>query len=82
MHVIRNPNTSRVPLVAALGLALLCVGFLCVGEVSGRLAQQMPTAEVQDEFLSWPLPPGAEEYADIDGRRIHRTVTPTSSIKR
>ena len=43
MHVIRNRNTPRVPMVAALGLALLCVGFLWVGEVSGRLAQQMPT---------------------------------------
>ncbi len=28
------------------------------------------TSDIQDAFLQWPLPPGAEAYGDIDGRHL------------
>ena len=39
-------------------------------------------ADIQDEFLPWPLPPGAEAYADIDGRRMHADVVEQAQISR
>jgi len=42
----------------------------------------VPTGDVQDWYLQWPLPPGAEQYADIDGRRMHRHVVEQSEISR
>jgi hypothetical protein len=38
--------------------------------------------DVQDAFLQWPLPPGAEGYAGIDGRRLHRYVVEQVEISR
>jgi hypothetical protein len=40
------------------------------------------TGEVQDAFLQWPLPPGAEQYADIDGRRMLQDVEAQVEISR
>ena len=40
------------------------------------------TGTVQDAFLQWPLPPGAEAYADIDGRHLHRYVVEQAEISR
>ena len=37
---------------------------------------------VQDAFLAWPLPPGAEQYADIDGRRMLEYVVQQAEISR
>jgi len=42
----------------------------------------VPTGDVQGWFLEWPLPPGAEQYADIDGRRMHRYVVEQVEISR
>ena len=45
-----------------------------------------PRAELyprlEDAFLRWPLPKGAERYAAIDGRRIHRDVVEQALISR
>ncbi|HXV62588.1 MAG TPA: M28 family peptidase [Vicinamibacteria bacterium] len=67
--------------VMSLALALACVGSLWVVDGVGQ-AQPIPTADVQDDFLPWPLPPGAEDYADIDGRRMHRYVVEQAEIAR
>ncbi len=40
------------------------------------------TGDVQDAFLQWPLPPGAEAYADIDGRRLLEYVVEQAQISR
>ena len=45
-------------------------------------AQAFGPGDVQDSFLQWPLPPGAEAYADIDGRRIHQYVVEQAEIGR
>ena len=36
----------------------------------------------QSGFLQWPLPPGAERYRDIDGRRMHADVIAQAAISR
>jgi Peptidase family M28 len=38
--------------------------------------------DVQDRFLQWPLPPGGESYAAIDGRRLHEYVVEQAEISR
>jgi hypothetical protein len=38
--------------------------------------------DVQDAYLQWPLPPGAEQYADIDGRRMLEDVVAQVGISR
>jgi Peptidase family M28 len=43
-------------------------------------AQLYPT--LADAFLQWPLPPGAERYGAIDGRRMHRDVVEQVLISR
>ena len=40
------------------------------------------TGDVQDAFLQWPLPPGAEEYGDIDGRHLLEYVVEQAEIAR
>src|SRR3972149_2724024 len=35
-----------------------------------------------DSLLRWPLPPGAEKYAAIDGKRMHRDVVAQALISR
>ena len=42
----------------------------------------LPTGDVQSWFQAWPLPRGAEQYADIDGRRMHRWVVEQAEISR
>jgi hypothetical protein len=45
-----------------------------------------PRAELyprlEDAFVRWPLPPGAERYAAIDGKRMHRDVVDQTLISR
>ena len=38
--------------------------------------------QLDDAFLRWPLPPGAEAYATIDGKRMHRDVVEQTLISR
>ena len=38
--------------------------------------------ELEEAFLRWPLPPGAEAYADIDGKHLHRYVVEQAAISR
>ena len=47
-----------------------------------RQQHGVPTGEVEDWYLHWPLPPGAAQYADIDGRRMHGYVVEQSAISR
>src|SRR5688500_4489929 len=45
-------------------------------------ARVSAASEVQDAALQWPLPPGAEKYADIDGRRMLAYVEEQAEISR
>src|SRR3989304_3202412 len=66
--------------------ALLVLAGVMVGGPSGAsrtTASPQPAAPARvdvdspdDSLLRWPLPPGAEKYAAIDGKWMHRDVVP------
>jgi hypothetical protein len=47
-----------------------------------REQRGVPGGDVQSWFLPWPLPAGAERYADIDGRRMLGYVVEQAEISR
>ena len=61
-------------------LMLWSVGF--TGPVEVAAQRTFPGPEVQDAYIQWPLPRGAERYADIDGRGMHRDVVAQAEIAR
>jgi hypothetical protein len=64
-------------------LALLCATGVAAQQQQPQMRPQpFPGPEVQDLFLRWPLPVGAEQYADIDGRRILQDVVALAGIAR
>ena len=79
---IRSQRTLWFAIVA---LALSSAGCSGPGE-SATMTQSGGSAamsgDVQDAFLQWPLPPGAEQYGDIDGRRMHEYVVEQAEISR
>jgi hypothetical protein len=42
----------------------------------------MPLGTLEDLFVRFPLPPGQEAYADIDGKHMHRYVVEQANIGR
>ena len=38
--------------------------------------------QIEEQFIPWPLPPGGEGYADIDGKRLLGYVVEQASISR
>ena len=83
---------NRLRLAAAVGVAALVIA---VGQTP--LAQQgqgpagpprnpspanMPLATLQDMFIRFPLPPGQDAYANIDGRHLHQYVVEQANISR
>jgi hypothetical protein len=42
----------------------------------------MPLASLEDMFIRFPLPPGQDAYAVIDGRRLHQYVVEQANISR
>src|SRR5580765_35602 len=77
-----------VPVSCAV-LALLVSSDWRVRAQQGAGATQSavtPRAELypklEDAFLRWPLPAGAERYGAIDGRRMHKDVVEQTQISR
>lgn len=65
------------------------LAVMCSGASSAEAAQSnqvhadgAKSNEVQDSFLRWPLPPGAEAYASIDGRHLLQYVLEQAAISR
>ncbi len=76
-------ESSRGHRTLIVALVLAGAGVLRVGQAAGTAQEQgVPSDDVQESFLQWPLPPGAEKYADIDGRRMHRYVVEQAEISR
>ena len=71
---------------AALGCAAAAiVGRAATQQTPPRLPATDPAPAVydlDDAFLQWPLPPGAQMYADIDGRHLHTYVVDQAAISR
>src|SRR5262245_31605642 len=42
----------------------------------------MPLTTLADMFVRFPLPPGQEAYADIDGKQMHQYVVEQANIAR
>jgi hypothetical protein len=70
-----------IPVV--IGALLVLAGVVVVGRsgVSQTTASPQPAAPARvdvdtpdDSLLRWPLPPGADNYAAIDGKRMHKDV--------
>ncbi len=78
---------ATVPAVAIVALTL---GARSVAQpVQGPSAParnptpaNMPLATLQDMFVRFPLPPGQEVYANIDGRHMHQFVVEQANISR
>lgn len=51
-------------------------------EAASAPAAAPPLYKLDEAFLQWPLPPGAEAYADLDGKRMHQYVVEQSGISR
>ena len=71
------------PVVAALCNAVVVFASVAVvgQQAQGPAAPprnaspaNMPLETLQDMFIRFPLPPGQQVYADIDGRHMHRYV--------
>ena len=74
---------SRGHRILSVALLVGSGGFFGVGKAAAIVQQQgVPSDDVQGWFLQWPLPPGAEQYADIDGRRMHGYVVEQAEISR
>jgi hypothetical protein len=70
---------------------LILAGDMIVGSsgASQSTASPQPSAPARadvdtpdDSLLRWPLPPGAEKYAAIDGKRMHADVVAQALISR
>ncbi len=78
----REPHRRRAAPALLAGLVL--AGLACsggAGHVTATAANQGP-GDADDPLLRWPLPPGAERYGAIDGRRMHRDVVAQAEIAR
>ena len=68
----------------ALSFTVVALSLLSFGPLAPAGAQQLgvPDGDVQDWFLEVPLPAGAEQYRDIDGRRMQQYVVEQAEIAR
>jgi hypothetical protein len=78
-----SPLTAvgRLTLPTLTALALLASAAQAQQEPAAA-DHGLPAGDVQSWFQAWPLPRGAEQYADIDGRRMHRYVVEQAEISR
>jgi hypothetical protein len=69
-----------------LSLALVDRGGAAQAPAASQAAAVTPRAEryprLDDAFLRWPLPAGAERYGAIDGKRMHGNVVEQTLISR
>jgi hypothetical protein len=80
-------GAMRKLLSFAVGAVCVFATVLIAGMVPARepvldLPQSGSTDSPDDALLRWPLPPGAEKFAAIDGKRMHRDVVEQAHISR
>src|SRR5262245_4440916 len=85
----REPVKSILSLAPVVVLATTLATSACSGEAEApALAEQAPSAQpaqqnpLDEAFLQWPLPAGAQAYASIDGKRMHQYVVDQAAISR
>lgn len=52
------------------------------GATAGLSPAAVPSSTNDDEYLRWPLPPGAQAYSAIDGKHLHTLVVEQAAISR
>ncbi len=67
--------------VGRLALAVAALALAAYG-VSAQAQTPGAPAKVDDWFLHWALPTGAQKYAALDGKRMHQDVVAQSAIGR
>jgi len=73
----------RIAFVALSALTVAAVAAQQLAPVRLPATDPAPAVySLDDAFLQWPLPSGAQAYADIDGRRLHRYVVEQAAISR
>jgi len=76
-------NGAFATMAAAAAVTLSVAA--CAGPGDTRAPDKgspMAAGDPDDPLLRWPLPAGAEAYADIDGRRLHRYVVEQADMSR
>jgi hypothetical protein len=83
---------NRFPRAAAVGIAVLVTVFGQTpvaqqgqgpaGPPRNTSPANMPVETLQDMFIRFPLPPGQDAYANIDGRHLHHYVVEQADISR
>ncbi len=77
--------------ISLAGAILILASVMIVGPsgASQTIASPQPAAPApvdvdtpDDSLLRWPLPPGGEKYAAIDGKRLHKDVVAQALIAR
>ncbi len=95
-EMIRGELYATIPSAMTVVLAAALSGAGCSGQVGTAPAEQANKAvlstqgneqgalpsDVQDAFLRWPLPPGAEAYTAINGKHLHQYVVEQAAISR
>ncbi|HJO05021.1 MAG TPA: M28 family peptidase [Acidobacteriota bacterium] len=80
----RKPGANRALAITATVAAVTLSATACAGQVDTQASEGSSTAtgDLHDSLLRWPLPSGAETYADIDGRRLHGYVVDQAEMSR
>src|SRR4029077_12107924 len=77
---------SRIrPEISMRGMIIAVLTLAAVSGVNGsinRAARAQGTAKFDDALLEWPLPPGEQAYARIDGKHLHAYVEEQAAIAR
>jgi hypothetical protein len=82
MPVMPHVDSGIGERVLSVALMLVSAALLGPTAARGTTPPQARGGDPQDAFLQWPLPPGAEQYADLDGRRMHQYVVEQAEISR
>lgn len=77
-------STRRALALTGIIVAITVSVGACSGQTSTRASEiaARTADDLQDSLLQWPLPAGADVYADIDGRRMHRYVVDQAEMSR
>jgi len=83
MRRLSSPWLWMVALAAAVTVSgRVGLGGQTQAPVPGAVTPRSELYTLEDALLRWPLPPGEERYAGIDGKRMHRDVVAQAAISR
>lgn len=75
------PRAFTLSLVL-LGATVLSGGSVALSQRPTPTAQRVGPDQQPEGLLQWPLPAGAQRYAPLDGKRMHRDVVAQAEMSR